>query len=157
MARMLYAIVLGLHSVLRWVVLAAGGWALYRARRGKTQGLVYEAADRRAALIFVASLHLSAVLGLLLYTSVSPLTTAYFGQFGAAMKVGAVRFFLVEHPFGMLLGVILVTIGSARVKRATSDALKHKRALLFFGLGLLAIVLSIPWPFYPAARPLLPL
>jgi hypothetical protein len=104
---------------------------------------------------FVAGLHLNFVLGLVMYFALSPITTAAFSDMAQAMKTAALRFFVVEHPFGMLIAVALATVGSARVKRAVDDAAKHKRALIFYTIALLVVLASIPWPFYPAGRPLL--
>ena len=47
----------------------------------------------------------------------------------------------------MLIAWILVHIGRSSVKKATTDAAKHKRMLAFFGIALLLILASIPWPF----------
>jgi hypothetical protein len=47
----------------------------------------------------------------------------------------------------MIIAWILVHIGRASVKRADTDAAKHKRMLIFFGIALLLILVSIPWPF----------
>jgi hypothetical protein len=42
--------------------------------------------------------------------------------------------------------VALAHVGRVRIRRAVDAAAKHRTALLFFGLALLAMVLSIPWP-----------
>jgi hypothetical protein len=60
----------------------------------------------------------------------------------------------MEHLTMMLLAWVLVHIGRASVKRATADAIKHKRMLIFFGIAIILILASIPWPFREAiARP----
>jgi len=151
----LYTIVLFLHSLLRWVVLLAGAYAIFRAWQGRAGAKPYEKADRSSGVAFVSGLHLNFVLGLLMYFALSPVTTAAFSDMGQAMKTAALRFFVVEHPFGMLIAVVLATVGSARVKRAADDATKHKRALVFYTIALLVVLASIPWPFYPAGRSLL--
>jgi hypothetical protein len=35
------------------------------------------------------------------------------------------------------------------VKRASDDTIKYKRQFLFFGLALVLIMASIPWPIRP--------
>jgi hypothetical protein len=151
----LYTILLFLHSLLRWVVLFAGFYAVSRAWQGRQGKKPYEKADRLGSLVFVSGLHLNLILGLVLYFALSPITTAAFSDMAQAMKTAALRFFVVEHPFGMLVGVVVATVGSARVKRAADDAARHKRALTFYAIALLVVLASIPWPFYPAGRPLL--
>jgi hypothetical protein len=151
---MLYPTLLFIHSVLRWLVLGFAVNALLRAWRGRASSAAYTAQDRLGALLFVAAFHIDVVLGLTLY-SVSPVAQTALANFGAAMKVGQLRFFVMEHPVMMLLAVVLATVGSVRIKRAASDAQKHQRTLVFFGIALLLILAAIPWPFYPAGRALL--
>ena len=62
----------------------------------------------------------------------------------------------MEHASMMILAWILVHVGRVAVKKAGSDAAKHKKMLLFFGLAFVLILASIPWPSREAiARPLL--
>jgi Na+-driven multidrug efflux pump len=150
-----YTVILFLHSLLRWVVLGAGVYVVVRALSGVLGAKPYDKADRAGNALFVSGLHLNFVLGLLMYFALSPITSAAFSDMSQAMKTAALRFFVVEHPFGMLLAVALATVGSARIKRASEPAAKHKRALVFQGIALFLVFASIPWPFYPAGRPLL--
>jgi len=66
------------------------------------------------------------------------------------MKEPYARFFTMEHMSMMLLAWVLVHIGRAQVKRAATDAAKHKKMLIFFGLAIVLILVSIPWPFREA-------
>lgn len=151
---MAYGIFLLLHSLLRWVVVLAGLVLVGACIQAKVSGAKYQPLHRMLGKIFVSSVHLNFVIGLILYVALSPTTQAAFADVGAAMKQSALRFFLVEHVFGMLVAVALVTVGAATVKRTVDDAKKLSRATIYFGAGLLMILLSIPWPFYPAGRPL---
>jgi hypothetical protein len=64
-----------------------------------------------------------------------------------SMRSPVLRFFLVEHTLAMLLAVVLITIGNARMKRA-ADAVQSARTVLWFYLISLVVILSmIPWPF----------
>ena len=47
----------------------------------------------------------------------------------------------------MLIAAVLVTIGYSRQKRAVDATDKHRTAAIFYGLGLLLILLAIHWPF----------
>ena len=62
------------------------------------------------------------------------------------MKDKFYRFFWVEHPTGMMLATILITLGRGQVKKQITDPLKYKRAFWFFLLALLIILATIPWP-----------
>lgn len=139
----MYAIVLTIHSLLRWAVLAAGLAAVVRGG----------AKDESAGKWFTILLDVQMLLGLLLYFVLSPFTRAALGDFGAAMGNSQLRFFAVEHVFGMVIALALAHIGRAKVRKAPADR-KAKLAMIFYGLALVAIVASIPWPGMPAGRPL---
>lgn len=141
---MIYSITLIVHSWLRWAVLAAG---LAAALRGGS--------DRNdtAGKWFTILLDTQFLLGLLLYFVLSPVTAAALDDFGGAMKIPQLRFFAVEHTFGMLVGITLAHIGRGRVKKASPEK-RGRTALIFYGLALLIILASIPWPGMPAGRAL---
>jgi hypothetical protein len=95
---------------------------------------------------FVNSTSIQLVLGLLLYGVFSPVMQQAFANFGGAMKDGVLRFWAVEHMTMMTIAVALTHIGAARIKKASSDVGKHRVATIFFGLAILIIIASIPWP-----------
>lgn len=101
--------------------------------------------DNRWGLGFTVSLDVQVLLGLLLYFVFSPITTAAFSDFGAAMANSAVRFFLVEHSLIMIVALILAHVGRALAKKADTDVGKHKRAAIFYTLAMLSILAVIPW------------
>lgn len=151
---MLYAVVLLIHSYLRWGVILAGLLAVGRAVSGSSGRKPWTPADDRAGFWFVTVVDLQLLLGILLYGFLSPVTRQAFGDFGAAMKDPTQRFWAVEHIVGMLIALALVHVGRVRTRR-TDSLRRHKVAAIFFGLALAALLVSIPWPGMPAGRPLL--
>jgi len=150
---MLYSAALFAHSWLRWLVIIAGVIALVRALLGATRKSPWTPADDRAGFWFLMAIDLQLTLGLVLYF-LSPVTSQALQDFGGAMKDSALRFWAVEHSFGMLIGIALAHVGRARARKA--DVLRrHRVAAIFFGLALLAILFSIPWPGSIFGRPLL--
>lgn len=149
----MYPSVLLLHSWLRWAVVLAGLFALYRGIGGWAGTRAWSRVDDRAGFWFAMSLDLQMLIGLLLYFFLSPFTTEALNDFGAAMKNPGLRFWAVEHVFGMVLAIALAHIGQARVRKATASR-KHRVAAIFFGLALLAVLASIPWPGMPNGREL---
>jgi hypothetical protein len=148
-----YPVVLGVHSYWRWVVLAAAVMVLVRAWQGWRSRRPWTPVDDRASRFFVVTFDMQVLIGLFLYVALSPLTRAAFGNFGAAMGDSVMRFWAVEHIFGMLVAAAFVHIGRAKTRRpSTRD--RHKTAVIFYGLALVAMLLTIPWPFMPAGRPL---
>lgn len=150
----MYPTVLALHSWLRWFVLLAGLIALVRAVSGWASGRAWTGADHRAGAVFVGLLDLQLVLGLLLYAWLSPITWTALTDMAAAMRNPMLRYWAVEHVFGMLLALAVVHVGRARLRRAP-DGRRHRIAALSIGVGLLVILASIPWPGMASARPLL--
>ncbi|MCA6364638.1 MAG: cytochrome B [Bacteroidetes bacterium] len=134
------------HSGLRWIALLLLVFAGFKALAGWLGNKPYQPLDRKLATFTVISVHLQLVIGLILYF-VSPTVSEALNDFGAAMKVPALRFFALEHLLGMVVAIAFVTIGSASAKRATTDVAKHKRTAIWFLLGLLLILAMIPWPF----------
>lgn len=151
----LYAVVLFTHSYLRWVILLAMGLVLFRTFRGWRQGSAWTPIDERAHAALVGLTDLQFLLGVVLYVWLSPMTTAFFADARAGMKVSALRFFALEHVTLMLVAVALLHVGRTRSKKAPDAKLRHRRAWSFTLASLVFMFAAIPWPFYKASRPLL--
>jgi hypothetical protein len=139
----MYGLILLVHSWLRWAVIAAGLVAVVRGGQR----------DGAAGKWFTILLDFQILLGLLLYFVLSPFTRNALADFGSAMSSPQLRFWAVEHVFGMVIGTALAHIGRARVRKAAPDR-RARIAAIFYGLAMLAILASIPWPGMPAGRPL---
>lgn len=151
----MYPTVLFLHSWLRWAVILLGLIALVRAIRGSAARRPWLPLDDRIGMLFVAVLDVQLLLGLLLYFVLSPLSQAALADFGAAMGDPVLRYWGIEHVFGMVVGMFLAHRGRARVRAIPDAGRKHKAAAVFIVLAMVAILASIPWPGTPNARPLL--
>ena len=151
----MYNFFLDAHSWLRWAVVIAGLLAVGRAIAGAAGGRSWSRTDERAGFWFVTLLDLQMVLGLVLYFVLSPITRTALQDFGAAMKSSGLRFWGVEHLFGMIVGVVLVHLGRARTRKLSDSPARHRVAAVSYTLGLLAILASIPWPGMPNGRPLI--
>lgn len=136
-----------LHSILRWAIVLAGLWAVIRAFKGVSGKTPFTAADNKAGLFFMIFCDIQLLVGLLLYFVFSEKAKAGLANMGAAMKDSALRFFTVEHTLMAVIAIALVHIGKSKVKKATSDAQKHKLALIFYGIAFILILALIPWPF----------
>jgi hypothetical protein len=136
-----------IHSLLRWAILLAGIWAVLRAFMGVSGKSAFTGADKKAGLFFMIFFDLQLVAGLLLYFVTSPIVKTALADMKFAMKESVLRFYAVEHITMALIAFVLVHIGYSKVKKATTDAQKHKTALIFFGIALLLVLLLTPWPF----------
>ncbi|MBC3784058.1 cytochrome B [Spirosoma utsteinense] len=128
------------HSGLRWialillvvaVIVSIGKW---QGRSGYTDG------NRKLYLFTLIAVHTQLIIGLVLYF-ISPKVNF------SLMSDKIYRFYTVEHTTGMLIAIILITIGYSRSKRATDPVTKQRLVGIFYGIGLLLILASIPWPF----------
>ena len=88
------------------------------------------------------SVHIQLLIGLVLYF-LSPLGSSNMS--GEAMKNAMSRLFVLEHPLTMIIAIALITFGYSKAKRLTEDNLKYKKIVLFYTMGLLLIILRIPW------------
>ena len=152
----MYETVLLVHSWVRWAILLFGLLAVFRAIAGWSGARPWTAADDKAGLFFIIALDIQLLLGLLLYFAYSPYTTLAMDHFGSAMRTPDLRFWAVEHPFGAIVGIVLAHVGRVRIRKTADLVRRHRLAVIFFGLALLAILISVPWPGTSNARPLFP-
>jgi mono/diheme cytochrome c family protein len=150
---MLYPVVLFVHSWLRWLVLGLGAAVVIRAQRAKSAARAWTAADDRLGRVLVLVVDTQLALGILMYLWLSPTTHAAFQDVGVAMKSSVTRFFLIEHPFAMLLGAIGVHVARVLARRRPTDPDKHRFTAVGMGLALLCFLVGVPWHFLPYARP----
>jgi hypothetical protein len=146
----MYSLVLILHSWLRWIAIAAGVGATAAAASGPPG----RSGSERPGLLFMISMDLQMLLGLLLYAFLSPNTAAVFKDFGAAMKDPVARFWAVEHVTMMLAAVVLAHVGRVLGRKASTPGKKRTRLLISFGLSTLLMIAGTPWPGMRAGRPL---
>jgi cell division protein FtsW (lipid II flippase) len=138
---------LDLHNVLRWLILLFLLVVILQAIGKKP-------AIRKTSLWLLICTHLTFVVGLYLL-----LAGEKYGLLKGVldrvnvMKNDSARFFILEHPLLMFVGVILITIARGKAK-----ALNYKATAWLLFIALLFILAAIPWPFREigAGRPWLP-
>ncbi len=134
-----------LHSIIRWAILFFGFWAVINGTTGLLNKRPFSSNDKKSSLFFMIFCDLQLLIGLILFFSNGWFNSMKAGM-GAVMKNPIDRFFTVEHGSMMILAWILVHVGYSKVKKAT-DENKHKKMVIFFGIALILILISIPWPF----------
>ena len=147
-----------LHSLLRWVILVAQLYTIIKSWSVMNAKSVFPGSARKGALILLISAHITLLIGLYQWL---------FGRYGIIstslpsgvelMKDKFYRFYWVEHPFGMVLAITLITIGYSTVKKGTQTAGLGKKAFWLFLIALIVLAATIPWPGRAEiGRPLLP-
>ena len=117
----------------------------------------FTAGDKKVGLFLMISAHIMLLIGLYQW---------FAGRWGlhnikklgmkAVMQDGVYRFWAIEHLTGMLIAIILITIGRGSVKKNINDKAKHSRSFWFYFFALIIILVTVPWPFREVARPLFP-
>ena len=125
-------ILINSHNILRWAVLLFGLYAIAKSARGLFLKQSYSSNHNLSATLFVASVHLQILIGLLLYVARGWANN--FSKMGEIMGDSTLRFWTVEHIFGMLFAAVLVQVGRTKSKKANQDAKKHRLSLVFYTL-----------------------
>ncbi|MFZ9388134.1 MAG: hypothetical protein ACO25B_09650 [Chitinophagaceae bacterium] len=142
----MYQGMLHLHSVLRWVILILLLVAVYKSFTDRHQP--FSSGHKKTGLVLMICADVMLVVGIYLWLEGGRGIQAIRDMgFGNVMKDAGHRFFVAEHTIGMLIAIILIHLGYSYGKKNVPDASKHKRALLYYGLALLIILISVPWPF----------
>jgi Co/Zn/Cd efflux system component len=124
------------HSGMRYVVL---GLLIAAISMAYTSWQNNDPNDSKVYSYALIATHIQLLLGLILYV-MSPKVD--FGM----MSEKLYRFFTVEHTLMMIVAIILITVGRVR-SRKLEGGTKHRTIVYFYALGLILILVSIPWPF----------
>ncbi len=126
------------HSGLRWVVLFLLIAAIITAYNNHKKGTPYSKDANKLGLFALIFTHIQLLLGLGLYF------TSPFVKFeGSVMKDSLLRFYTVEHILMMIIAIALITIGYSKTKKTGN----WNKQFTFYLIGLIVILLAIPWPF----------
>lgn len=139
----MYTFVQKFHSGWAYLALLLLVIAVVNSFMGMSSKKEFTAKDRKIALFGLIATHIQLVVGMILYF-VSPLGKASLGN----MKDAAVRLTSLEHPLINIIAIILITIGWSKHKKATTSSAQFKSIAIFFGLGLLLILIRIPWSLW---------
>jgi hypothetical protein len=142
----MYKGMLHLHSFLRWAILILLLVAIYKSYADRNKA--FTPGHKKSGLFLMICADLMLLVGLYQwFTGPWGLKSIQTNGMKAVMKDSISRFFAIEHFIGMFIGIVLIHIGYSYAKKNIPDAVKHKRAILFYGLALLIILVFIPWPF----------
>lgn len=140
----LYLILLTLHNINRWLVLLSGLWAVVQSLAGQSGNRPFTPAERRPLGIFMGTLHLQVLLGLMLF--------AFMGMQKIPVFAGAGRSsFQWEHLGLGILAAVFGTLANLQSRKAATEQGKYRTALLWSGLAFILILLAMPW-FRPLFR-----
>jgi uncharacterized membrane protein len=134
----MYPALLHSHSFVRYIVLVLLLIVIVQALAGLTGNKPFGKSNDKLSLFLLIFTHIQMLVGLILYFVSS---RVYFGD--ETMKNDDFRYWTVEHIFGMLIAVVLITVARISSKKLTTDSAKHKRLLILNGIALLIIIATI--------------
>jgi hypothetical protein len=144
----MFPVLLQIHSILRWVILILLVLSILQSFLGWIKKRELREGDTKLWLFTMIFAHTTLLIGLIL------LLFGTYGILSSGLPEGVIlmkntfyRFYWVEHPSGMVVATILITLGRSMVKKQITDPLKYKRAFWLFLLALVVIILVVPWPW----------
>lgn len=137
----MYAFMLHLHNLMRWVVVLAAVAAIVMAWAGVFNRSAWTKPNANVGRLFSISFDVQVLIGILLYAWLSPITTTAFSNMGAVMSNSVQRFFVVEHLLLMVVAAVLVHIGVARGRKTNATL----QPAIFYTVALIAVIAAIPW------------
>lgn len=150
---MVYPVLLVIHNALRWLVLGSLLATLVSGYSGWLRPRLYSSTDGTLRVVATSIAHTQLLVGLYLYT-ISPVVSYYWRSRPDLGESFEFSFFALIHIGLMFTSVVLMTIGSSLTKRQTNARQQFKTTAIYFTIGLVLILVAVPWPFSPlAARP----
>lgn len=141
----MYNTIQSFHSHFRWIIFIMAAIAIIIPFVNKNSQEINKK-QKLPALLFMITMDIQVLLGLLMYFFYSPYGIKAFDMgMSVVMKTADIRKIAVEHFTMMILAFVLVHIGYSKIKKAESAAKISKHSLVFFGLALIFILASIPW------------
>jgi len=133
-----YVIIKQLHSGFRYIVFLLVLVAIIQSLLGWLNQKPYTETNRKINLFALISAHTQLLIGIVLLF-VSPLV-----QFNSStMKDSVTRYFSVEHWVGMVIAIVLITIGHSKSKKIILPESKHRTIAIFYIIAFLVIVGTI--------------
>jgi hypothetical protein len=133
-----YSIFKHLHSGFRYIVLILVLVAIIQSLFGWLNKKPYTETNRKINLFALISVHTQLLIGIVLYF-ISPMV-----QFTSdTMKNPTTRYFTVEHWFGMIIAIVLITIGHSKSKKIILPEGKHRIIAIFYMIAFLIVLLVL--------------
>ncbi len=134
----MYSFLVVAHSLVRYFLLIALILVIIRSLMGWMNKSAYSKLDDKLSLGLFMLTHTQLLLGIILYF-ISPIVIFS----GASMKDPIARYWLVEHNTGMIIAIVLITMGRITMKKLTDGVAKHKRLFIFNAIALVIILAMI--------------
>lgn len=151
----MYAGLLGLHSLLRWLLIIFLVVNIIRVNVEADED--FDGVDKKWSLRLLITAHINLLIGIYQYFSDRlPKVMIEHFTMGDIMKRADLRFWLIEHPTTMIISITLITIAHMKSKKTGNALKKHRLMSWLYIFALIIMIAGIPWPFRAEdiARPL---
>lgn len=133
-----------IHSLLRYFVIVLTLLVAVQSLMGMTGNKTFKNGNRKTALFMLIACDLQLLVGLIVFFLGNHLQMMQQSGF---MSNRYSRFYTIEHPLSMIIGIVLVHIAYSTAKKAMPDGSKFKRMFWFTIIAVLLFVAQTPWPF----------
>lgn len=144
----MFSNLLAFHSLFRWLVLAAllATFILFLNNHFSNKAFSFK--NFRFLQTVCLVLNIQLILGFFLFSK-SHLVLMFWENFQETVKLRQPRFFGLEHPSMMVLGIILFNYFTFKIRNKINTQKANSYFLKRFILILIIILSSIPWSFSP--------
>ncbi|HEV7382581.1 MAG TPA: hypothetical protein VGN64_22450, partial [Dyadobacter sp.] len=126
----MYPTLIYLHSINRWLVLVSLIYAIYMSWAGLQKNRNFSSANNTVRHLTATIAHIQLLLGLYLYM-ISPIVKFKMPEVESVKLVSEPFFFEIVHLALMFIAVVVITIASAKAKRAETGRLKFKTMFIW--------------------------
>lgn len=149
----MFSTLLAFHSVFRWIVLFALFITFAILYSNKQYNKPFSKTNYKWLQWVCIILNLQLILGILLFSK-SQLVLLFWENFQETVKLRQPRFFGLEHPSMMLLGIVLFNYFTFKIRTKINTIQGNSYFLNRFYIILIILLSSIPWAFSPlTSRP----
>lgn len=135
----MYHIIQKFHSGWAYLALLLLVIAVVNAFIGLNSRKEFTEKDRKIALFALIFCHIQLTVGLILYF-ISPIGFELLGNMETTARLTS-----LEHPLINVLAIAAITIGWSKHKKIISNVAKFKSIAIFYAIGLILILIRIPW------------
>ncbi|GIW21981.1 MAG: hypothetical protein KatS3mg068_0988 [Candidatus Sericytochromatia bacterium] len=141
----MYPILLILHKLLMWAVIALFILNIFNFISKKSSNKEWDNKDTMLSKIFMIIFDIQITIGLVLYFLFSPITKTALLAGKEMMKNSELRFYTVEHIFTMLIAIAIAHVGLIKLKNKEKSVDKYKTGIIFFIISFILVLSRIPW------------
>jgi hypothetical protein len=134
----MYSILQHLHSGFRYILFVLIVVAIVQSLLGWLGQKPYTPLNRKINLFTLIAAHTQLLIGIVLFF-ISPLVQFNSGT----MKNDVTRYFTVEHWVGMVIAIVLITVGYSKSKKIILPESKHRTVAIFYIIAFLVVIATL--------------